>query len=66
MAIKLSSLLQYSCVRAYIYRNIAVLVDGDQTVHEDSNNVTCYNTSISFHKKLAKPKLIHVRVENSW
>ena len=38
----------------------------DQTVHEDSNNMIRLNTSISFLKKLAKPKLIHVRIEISW
>ena len=49
----------------YIEKLLFWLID-DQSVHEDSSNVTVLNTSTSFHKKSAKPKLIHVRIEDSW
>ena len=39
---------------------------GNQTVHEDSNNATCfkYKYKLSLIVWLLKPKLIHVRIEN--
>ena len=43
-----SNILAY----AYIYIGTSPFgLMGDQTVHEDSNNMTVLNRSISFHKK---------------
>ena len=40
---------------------------GNQTVHEDSNNVTCVlHTSISFHKNFGQAKINTCTDKNSW